>query len=190
MVSYSLLSSLRQVLRWWEQLSIEQSNSYTIMGSTYSTENSEPSTSTNCYKLFIGHNSWLISINRLFTSSLLRTATTLYIQSIQKVRTQFFFYAMHPVWWTSDNYRNSSFRIYHVDSVFSFSLVWPLFSIPLNFAYKMFEASTNNASSGTSIFSTVLCTRVLHDELWTNGRTDCVRAAISRNTKSVQTLWR
>ena len=33
------------------------------------------------------------------------------------------------MWWTSDNYRNSSFRIYHVDSVYSFSLVWPLSNI-------------------------------------------------------------
>jgi len=31
------------------------------------------------------------------------------------------------VWWTSDNNRNSSFRIYHVDPVYSFSLVWPLY---------------------------------------------------------------
>jgi len=69
----------------------EQSNSYTTMGITYSTENSELSTSSNCYEPFVVHDSWLISINRLFTSSLLRTATTLYIQSIQKVRTKDFF---------------------------------------------------------------------------------------------------
>lgn len=96
----------------------------------------------------------------------------------------------HPVWWTSDNYRNSSFRIYHVDSVFSFSLVWPLLNLLDLYIYYIYSWSSCWQFSFRYITTTprpLPC--VFHDELWTNGRTDCVHSVSSRNTKSVQTLW-
>ena len=63
----------------------------------------------------------------------------------------------HPVWWTSDNYRNSSFRIYHVDSVLQFQPCLTSLKTLWIYYYIYLGNLADSSPSGTLLLLLALC---------------------------------